>query len=293
AGDGSPASIDVRLTNVKISKVGTGKFNADGIRVDERSVGSIQFHSHDSTITEVGADGVELDEGQDGSVIATAVDTEFSDNGIYCDPKVLKPFLPKYDEGKFEDGKTAQSDIPGKVEGSPDDNCFERDVELYDSGYVKEFEIEIDLDDGFDVDEAGNGDLRTVLVRTQIDKNVDEGIDFDEEDAGELDVVVWDSEAKGNTDDGFRAYEEGPGDARLSMYRVKSEDNGRKGATFRQTGQGKIDVVADRTKTKDNGDGDKTGLVVDQRGPDGGSLTVRNSDIADGIDAKGVTVTED
>lgn len=46
-GDGSPASIAVHVTDVEISDVGNGRFDADGIRVDERSEGDIFFIGED------------------------------------------------------------------------------------------------------------------------------------------------------------------------------------------------------------------------------------------------------
>lgn len=292
-GDGSPASITVRLTNVSISEVGTGKFDADGIRVDERGAGDIIFNSRNASFSRVGADGVELDEGQDGDVIASVVNNTFVENGGYCDPELLKQFLPKDHKGEFEDQKFSESGVPAKVEGSPDDACFERDVELYDSGFVKEYEIELDLDDGIDIDEAGNGDLRTLMVGSTIRGNLDEGLDFSEEDGGELDVSVWRSTAQGNTDDGFRAREDGPGSVKILLHDVQARENGRKGATFRQRDQGDINVVVDRTMTGKNGDGKKTGVVVEQAGTGTGTLTLRNSKISDGIDAENVKVVEE
>ena len=95
-GDGAPASIDVRL-----SDVGNGSFDADGIRIYERGDGDISFMSRVSVFNDVGADGVELDEGDAGDVIATVVDNGFVDNGAYCYPEVLAPFLPAVTEGEF------------------------------------------------------------------------------------------------------------------------------------------------------------------------------------------------
>jgi hypothetical protein len=281
-GEGSPASIDVRLSNVKISEVGTGKFDADGIRVDERSAGDIRFYSQGSTFTKVGGDGVELDEGQDGSVIATVIDNTFSDNGAYCNVEVLKPFLPEAAEGDFDDGKVAPSDIPGEVKGSPDDDCFEREVKMYDSGFVKEYEIEIDLDDGFDIDEAGNGDMRALMIRSNVRRNVDEGIDFGERDAGDFSLAVWGSVVQDNTDDGFRTSEQGPGSAHIILHGVESKDNGRKGASFTQADQGDINVLVERTKTGNNGDGDKTGLLSfkRERAPDRSRFVTPTSPMA-------------
>ncbi len=292
-GGGSPASVSVHLSNVTIWDVGNGKFDADGIRVDERGDGDIHFVSQNSTFEGVGADGVELDEGQAGDVIATVTGNTFADNGGYCAPDILAPFLPEEDEGEFEDGEVSASDIPGDVTGTPDDACFERDVELYDSGFVKAYEIELDLDDGIDIDEAGDGDLRVLMIASTIRGNLDEGFDVGEQDGGGLYVWAWRTDAQGNTDDGFRGDEEGPGSVNVLLYDVQSEDNGGYGARFRQEDQGDISVVVDNTETSGNGDGDKMGLRVQQSGTGTGTLTMRNATISDGIDARNVDVIQE
>lgn len=292
AGDGSPASIEVYFTDVEISDVGNGKFDADGLRVDERNAGDIQFVSDSSTFAKVGADGVELDEGQAGSVIATVNGDTYIDNGAYCDPDILAAFMPVPDEGEFEEGQTTEADIPGKVEGSPDDGCFEREVSLYDSGSVEEFEFGIDLDDGFDIDEAGSGDIQAMIIGSTVRNNLDEGLDFDEEDAGEINISIWRSTAEGNTDDGIKNSEEGAGGVEALLYRVVSRNNGGKGAVFEQANGGDINVVVEETTTANNDDSDKTGIEVVQDGDGSGTLTSRASDIADGIDVDGVEIID-
>jgi hypothetical protein len=292
-GGGSPASIVVRLTEVEISDVGNGRFDADGMRVDERSAGDIFFYAQDSSFTKVGADGVELDEGQEGGVFATAVDSEFDDNGAYCDPEILKAFMPETDEAEFEDGKTAEADIPGAVKGSPDDACIEREVELYESGSVKAYEFGIDTDDGFDIDEAGPGDLWALIVGSTVNGNLDEGLDFGEEDEGGIKFALWRTTTKDNADDGIKIVESEDGSVEALVHGVTSKDNGGKGAVFEQRDAGDLTVVVDHSKTGNNDDGDKTGLEVVQDGDGEGTLTVRASDIADGIDAENVKIIEE
>ena len=292
AGEGSPASIVVRLNNVSVSDVGNGKFDADGLRVDERNEGDIHFFSRGSSFSTVGADGVELDEGQAGHVIASSVGDSFLDNGAYCDPAILDAFMPDEDEGEFEDGARAEADIPGAVEGSPDDGCFEREVELFDSGFVAEFEIGIDLDDGIDIDEAGPGDLRAIMVGALIARNLDEGMDFDEEGEGNLLVDVWRSEAHDNNDDGFKNSEEDGGNVEGLVIGVTSRDNGGKGVVYEEADGGDLMVAVEATSTANNDDSDGTGLEIVQEDAGSGALTLRASDIADGIDADGVEVEQ-
>jgi hypothetical protein len=283
----------VQLEDVKIEDVGNGTFDGDGIRIDERGAGGIRFMSFDSKFSEVGADGVELDEGQAGDVVATVVENSYADNGGYCDGSVLAPFLPAKPEGEFEDGEASPSDIPGEVTGSPDDRCFEREFDLYDSGNVKSYEISIDFDDGIDFDEAGDGDLRLVMVDSEVRGNLDEGVDLDEEDAGNADVTFVDTEAKKNTDDGIRTSESGAGDLDGLVFDVVAKHNGGNGVRMEQADAGDLRVLVEQTKTADNDDGDDTGLRMTQSGDGTGTLTVRDSEISDGINARNVNVVNE
>ena len=292
AGGGSPASINVVFEGVTISDVGNGKFDADGLRVDERDEGGIRLVSRNSTYTLVGADGVELDEGQAGSVVAANIGDSFTDNGAYCDPDILMEFMPDEPEGEFAQGEVQEADIPGDVTGTPDDGCFEREVSTYDDGSVEEYEIGIDLDDGFDIDEAGDGDLRSVVVGVSITGNLDEGLDYDEEDAGEIDLAIWRSTAEGNTDDGYKSSEAGPGGVVGLMIGSAAHDNGGVGAVFEAEDGGAVNVAVANSQTSGN-DGGELGLEAVNEGDDGGRLVVRASTIEDGIVAEGVERVEE
>jgi len=290
-GDGAPASIVVQLANVEIRNVGTGTFDADGIRVDERGDGDIHYSASRSTFRDIGADGVELDEGDAGDVVATVIANRFLDNGSYCDPEVLSPSLPSGPEGEFEDGEMSEADVPANVAGSADDRCFEREILIYDTGFVESYQIVIDLDDGIDIDEAGEGDLRLVMLDSEIRGNLDEGVDLDEEDAGNAVVSYIRSTAEKNTDDGFRISESGSGDLIGTVFAVTATDNGGYGIRFDQDGAGDVSVDVYKTETSNNDDGDETGLRVGQTGAGTGTLTVNDSSLEDGIDVRNVEVT--
>ncbi len=246
AGEGSPASISVVAQNLVVRGVGYGRFDADGLRVDERAEGSIFFAASDSVFTGVGADGVELDEGQAGDVVVQVSGGSFSDNGGYCDPAILEAFLPAEPEGEFEEGAVMEDAIPGPVTGSPDDACFEREVDTYDDGSVEEYEFAIDVDDGFDVDEAGEGSIRAVLTGSEILNNLDEGLDYDEEDAGGIELTLIGTSASGNADDGYKNSEEGDGDVTGVMLNVSATDNGGVGAVFEEEVRVCITIVMEQ-----------------------------------------------
>lgn len=290
AGEGSAASIHVSFNNVEINDVGQGRFDADGLRVDERSVGDVVVSLINSTFTGVGADGVELDEGQAGDVVVSVDNSAFNNNGSYCDPKLLKPLMPSVDEAEFKDGEKTEAQIPGKVTGSPDDQCIERAVDTYASGFVEAYEFGIDLDDGFDIDEAGPGDLRATVRNSVIRDNLDEGLDFDEEGPGSILLNLVNVEATGNTDDGYKNSEADAGDVRAVMVSSRALANGGKGAVFEEENNGDVAVAVINSQTDGNDDGDKTGLELVQDDSGSGVARIVNSTIREGIDAEGVRV---
>jgi hypothetical protein len=292
AGDGSPASIMLSLTNVSVIDTAYGRFDADGVRVDERGPGDITFVATSSVFSGVGADGVELDEGQEGDVTATISLSEFTDNGGYCDPGLLDAFMPAEPEGEFEEGAMMEDAIPGPVTGSPDDGCFEREVGTYDDGSVEEYEFAIDVDDGFDIDEADPGSMFVTVTGSVMDGNLDEGFDFDEEDAGDITATYIDTTASGNTDDGYKHSEEGEGGVFGLVSGSSATDNGGVGFVFEEEDAGYVGVAVLDSATSGNDDGE-LGLEVVQEDEGMGNLLVAASDIADGIEAEGVTLQDD
>lgn len=289
AGAGSPASIVVEMANSLVENAGNGRFDADGLRVDERGAGDITLLLTDSRFAGVGADGLELDEGQDGDVMITVLETVFEFNGNYCAPDILDVFLPEQAEGEFADGDMSEDAVPGPVTGSPDDSCIEREVELHESGMVAEYEFGLDLDDGFDVDEAGPGSISVTMVGALIRGNVDEGFDFDEEGDGGIDVTILRSTAEGNTDDGYKLSEEDAGDITGTVSVARAFANGGVGFVFEEADAGDVTLEIAETLTFGNDDGE-TGLELVQEDAGAGRAVITESSIDDGIDAEGVEV---
>lgn len=298
AGDGSPASIRVDLFHVTIENVGKGKQDADGLRVDERSTGSIIVNADMSDFILVGADGMELDEGQEGSVVANVTKSTFNGNGDYCDPALLGPALEEFlggepDEGEFEDSDgVTEADIPGPPMGFLDDICIEYAVDFYESGNVEAYEYAIDTDDGFDIDEAGDGTLVARIYDSEISANLDEGIDFDEEGAGSIITIFAGTTADDNSDDGYKMSEEDAGAVIGSAASATAMNNGGKGFVYEEEGVGNVEVELDGVMTAGNDDGD-VGVEAVQEDTGVGSLTTRNSDIADGFELEGVDLIEE
>jgi len=286
-GSGSPASIALTCHRCSVDNVGNGKFDADGVRIDDRGAGDIVFAARDSSFTNVGADGVELDEGDEGDVRARIRGSVFSDNGAYCDPVQLAPFLPDPDEAEFAEADAVTEDqIPPAVTGTNlDDACIEREVSFFDSGFVEEYEFGIDLDDGIDFDEAGAGSLAATLRDSTISGNLDEGVDFDEAGAGSARVRYFDTEAFDNNDDGFKLSEEDAGGVAGIVRGASATGNGGKGFVFEEESDGNLFVSVIRSRSAGN---DDTGIEAVQEDAGTGKLVFRRSDIADGIDTEGV-----
>ena len=109
----------------------------------------------------------------------------------------------------------------------------------------------LDLDDGFDIDEAGPGHIRGQVTSSSANNNFEEGLDFNENDAGDLRVDLSDVEANGNREEGID-YEEdddfaGGGDLVTTMDRVMTNGNGSSGGDgglkIREKGVGDLDVT--------------------------------------------------
>ncbi len=289
-GDGSAAGLAIKLTNVVVENVGHGRFDADGFRADERGAGGISFTATGSSFLAVGADGVELDEGDDGDIDAFISHSIFADNGNYCDPAVFARFMPEEDEGEFADNQMAETAIPGPVTNAPDNACIEREVDLYDSGFVAEYAFGLDLDDGIDLDEAGAGSLNTTMFNTVISGNLDEGVDWDEEGPGDIRAVYVGTKAMFNTDDAYKMSEEDAGHVVGTVAMASAAANGGKGFVFEEADSGDLTVTVTHSAAFKNDDSDDTGVEVVQEDDGAGMLSVTDSDIADGIDAEGVSV---
>lgn len=115
-----------------------------------------------------------------------------------------------------------------------------------------------DLDDGFDIDEAGAGDLTAEITRTTVDGNRDEDLDFDEEDDGSIAVAVERTEAAGNGDEACKASEEGEGSHTAALQRVTFTGSGNDAVEVEKADGGDVVVSVERaTVTGTDGSGIK------------------------------------
>ena len=291
-GGGSDAGIAVTLTDVEVSGTAYGRFDADGIRVDERGPGDITFDAINLVVQGVGADGVELDEGQDGHVFVTASGGGFIDNGAYCDPRLLTGFLPEQDEAEFRENEATADTIPGPITGSPDDACIEREVDLYDDGSVEAYEFAIDVDDGFDIDEDGPGDIVATFHGTAMNGNFDEGFDFDEAGSGDVEATFVLVFAADNVDDAIKISEEGPGDVVGVVTTTETVGNGGVGIVYEEADDGDLHLVVLHSSTVGN-DGGDLGIEAVQEDEGAGFVSIIDTEVADGIEVEGAEIDPD
>jgi hypothetical protein len=155
-----------------------------------------------------------------------------------------------------------------------------------------------DLDDGFDIDEAGDGHILGQITKSSASHNFEEGLDFNENDAGDLRVNLTDVEANFNREEGID-YEEdddfaGGGDLVTIMNRVtvhgNGVDGGDGGLKIREKGDGNLDVTLASVIASQNS---LAGIHV--RESNGGSASVvsiqnavANGNAGDGVEVRGV-----
>lgn len=292
AGEGSAASIVVELAHVAISNVGQGSFDADGLRVDERGPGDITLTGMHVNVRGVGADGIELDEGQTGDVVVDLTHGNFIENGDYCDPALLTAYMPDPPEGEFREFDIIVADLPQPSPDTPDMGCFEFEVDTFEGGSVEGYAYSIDVDDGFDIDEAGPGSIVATFSVGEMIGNFDEGYDFDEAGSGDIDVVFTGIIGNGNIDDAIKLSEAGPGSVYMTATAVEASSNGGVGIVAEEEDDGDLLVALVSVATSGN-DGGELGIEAVQDGTGEGNVFVIDSEIADGIETDGATLDAD
>lgn len=248
-GDGSPASIVFSGERISVIDAGNGTFDADGVRIDERAEGSIVFRVTNSLFSGIGADGIELDEGNDGDVSIDVRSVVLEDNGAYCLPSPLDLEQP----------------------------CVEDD----------DGELVLDLDDGFDIDEAGAGWLLGTISLALVADNLDEGLDFDTEGPGGADIEVRRSVALGNGDEGIKLSEVGGEGATAQLVGLTITGNGNDGIEIEaEDGDGTVHVIFSNSTSVGNED---DGLNLSQENTESlGTLRMFGFGKVDSIDLENV-----
>ena len=184
-----------------------------------------------------------------GDVIVTVRDSSFEKNGNYC---LIPECLP----------------VPDSVEEKV---CLDA-VDLLDPSCNDDGEL--DLDDGFDIDEDGEGDLFVTIENSSANENFDEGFDFDEAGNGVLKATFKSVKANKNVNEGLKCSSEGEGDDNDVQVEVSDStvnSNLDNGMQFESEGVGRISVVIKNTESIMNR---KEDLKVEQVVAAGGTLEI-------------------
>jgi hypothetical protein len=198
--------------------------------------------------------------GSDASVAVSVIASKFSGNGFSVSDR---------DGLRVNEGgpghltitvKISVSDVNG-ADGIEVDERADGDVvvDMFGSSVTRNGEFDpLDLDDGFDIDEAGNGSVLGKVVLSAANDNFEEGFDFNENDAGDLRVDMEFVEASRNREEGID-YEEdddfaGGGDLLVTMIGIRTNGNlaGDGGLKIREKGVGNLDVTVNGVEASSN-----------------------------------------
>ena len=111
---------------------------------------------------------------------------------------------------------------------------------------MEEYEFALDLDDGFDIDEADAGTLDILAIGGEVNGNLDEGMDMDESGDGDLVGTYVGTTARGNSDDGYKHSEADAGAAIGLLSGASASDKWRRGLRLRRGGRGRCDRRGNR-----------------------------------------------
>lgn len=245
-GEGSDASVTVWLNNVTIDGAGYGKQDADGIRVDDRGPGDINLFANNITMVNVGGDGIELDEGNEGSVAVWMNRASFRDNGAYCSDEFVEDPI------------------------AIDPNCN-------DDG-------DPDVDDAFDIDEAGPGGIWGVISNADLFHSYDEGLDFDTEGEGDgnfVDLKLVNIVGADNADEAIKASEEGDASVYVDMLHISIVGD----VEVEEEDDGDLSVGIFASSISDD-------LELSEKGGGNGTVKLRNTTVGDDKDYGGDGITE-
>jgi hypothetical protein len=183
--------------------------------------------------------------------------------------------------GNAGDGIELDETGEGSAEGSVSRSAFDQ------NGFQPQFPA--DVEDGFDIDEVGPGQVSLTMDNVDVNDNVDEGIDLDENGSGDVLFKARNVVTTGNVDENIKITESeddptGAGDIILDLVDVTADGSlDSRGARFEEFGVGGV-VGSIRSSTfSDNTEDD--GLRIDEEGEgsgnDGQGLQVTENGIGD------------
>ncbi|MEL0081776.1 MAG: hypothetical protein VW985_01890, partial [Gammaproteobacteria bacterium] len=225
------------------------------------SVASIHVSINKVVVDGVGfgkqdADGLRVDDRNEGDIIFEAHNSRFINVG--ADGIEL-------DEGNLGDVKVDMCNVTFEGNGA---YCLEGP---FIAGDPCDDDGDPDVDDAFDIDEAGPGNVLGKMANLTMTNNHDEGLDFDEENDGGFDIELINVHAENNEDEGIKVSEENSGDINVSVRNATLQlNNGDKeGIEIEEADDGHLAVrivgstVLEKVKIEEDGGGAGTVKVRD------------------------------
>lgn len=208
-------------------------------------------------------DGIRVDDGGNGGITALLMETTADGNladGIEYDETGNGDVISwAFGLSVVGNGETEAYEVPG---------C---DGELIS-----------DLDDGKDIDEAGNGGLWAYYEDIEVSHNRDEGLDLDEADNGSATVIINTAVTNENEDQGIKVDESGNGS--LVAVVDNAEVHGslsQNGIEFTEEDRGSLEAEITNSSVKFN---DDAAVAGEQTGKGSGLITVIDSDLTENGD---------
>jgi hypothetical protein len=297
-GGGMVADGGANLTLRRLSVIGAPG-NGITVKVPGDASGTLVVRLQDVTIRENGLHGILIndqaeyftdpastsEEGSPASLLVEVLDSRFERNGFtLIDSDGLR--INEGGEGTLEAIVRGTRFVGNGADGlelderAAGDAVFTlRNSELIGNGSF----AEEDLDDGIDVDEAGDGDLIGRLNDVVASRNFEQGVDLNENDAGDLRITMADVKAAGNLQEGIEFEEDddvaGGGDLIADLVRITTTGNagGDAGLKLREKGEGNLSARVAQVLSVDNRaapDADPVSGVQLREG-EGGDLTAR------------------
>ncbi|NOQ64223.1 MAG: hypothetical protein GQ582_06905 [Methyloprofundus sp.] len=181
---GSNIGIKLTISSSSFVANGVGAIDFDGIRVDERSKGSITAVITDTHIDANGADGIELDEAGEGDVNATFKNVTLNSNGFYN--------MRDLDDG-FDIDEAGEGDVNVTISHVQANN---------------------NMDAGLDFDESDAGSINASISKTKVNGSYDDGIQLSELGTGHIEVTLKKVSVANSTNYGVK----------IEQWLVKGED---------------------------------------------------------------------
>jgi len=250
-------------------------------------VGNFESLNEDAT-TPIGGKGIYVDVPLDRTGIVLVQLTNVSiawvgNHGVHDDRGDGSIYLSAY-QSRFlnvgADGIELDEGNDGFVAAFVNESIFDSNGEYcnfvtsYQSGPCDD-DGDRDVDDGFDIDEAGNGSLYAKVTNSAVTNNFDEGLDFDEEDAGSIEVLLDTVYGAGNADEAIKMSEKGNGNVvtRLTAITTAYNNSDREGIELEEADEGDLIVtvlganmignIDEQLKLEQDGDGEGFVEIID------------------------------